>query len=405
MYLRALTLTNIRGFADLKLDFTDEKGGARLWTTIIGKNGTGKTSLLRSIAIGLASIPDANAMLAAPVGPLVSAGRKYGSIELELMPSRNSKKILTTHTTVKKQRSSERIRREGGYEEDDSVAGFVVAYGVGRTRLGRGQFRSYRILDSTETLFQYNAELTPPELTVRRLRDYLGQEIYTQALTGIFRAFDLPSDTKLELGQGGGLYVSGETIGARIPLEGLADGYRLNFAWIFDFYGWALQAGALTKNGGIKGILLIDELEQHTHPSIQMGLVPRLKMLWPQLQVVAATHSPLVMLGCEAEEVVVFMRKGNTIIAGDGGQALSGYSVEDALVDERLFDTEPCRPETREARADYEQFVAIPVEKRSAAETKKLQLLSRGLRPKGRGAARPSPLVQELQALRKKYDL
>lgn len=203
MYLRAITLTNIRGFADLKLNLTDEKGGARLWTTIIGMNGTGKTSLLRSIAIGLGSHSDANAMLAAPVGPLVSARKKYGSIELQLMPSRNSKKSLTIHTTVKKQKSSERIRREGGSEEDDSVAAFVVAYGVGRTRLGRGQFRSYRILDSTETLFQYDAELTPPELTVRRLGDYLGKNIYTQALSGIFRAFDLPSDTKLELGQGG----------------------------------------------------------------------------------------------------------------------------------------------------------------------------------------------------------
>ncbi len=128
-------------------------------------------------------------------------------------------------------------------------------------------------------------------------------------------------------------------------------------------------------------------------------------MLWPQLQVVAATHSPLLVLGSETEEVVVFKRKGNTIIAEDGGPALSGYSAEDVLMDERLFDTEPCRPETRKARADYEQLVAVPVEKRSAAETKKLQLLSRGLRPEGRGAARPSPLVQELQALRKKYDL
>ena len=116
MYLRAIALTNIRGFADLKLDFTDEKGGARLWTTIIGKNGTGKTSLLRSIAIGLSSHSDANAMLAAPVGPLVRARTKYGSIELQLMPSRNRKKNLTTRTIIKKQKSSERIRREGGYD-------------------------------------------------------------------------------------------------------------------------------------------------------------------------------------------------------------------------------------------------------------------------------------------------
>ena len=53
MYISKVTLKNIRGFADLQFDLTRDDGTYAGWTVFTGDNGSGKTSLLKAIAVGL----------------------------------------------------------------------------------------------------------------------------------------------------------------------------------------------------------------------------------------------------------------------------------------------------------------------------------------------------------------
>jgi hypothetical protein len=55
-------------------------------------------------------------------------------------------------------------------------------------------------------------------------------------------------------------------------------------------------------------LILMDEIDAHMHPSWQQQLLVRLKKLLPNVQVIATTHSPLVVAGLEVEEVTRFMR-------------------------------------------------------------------------------------------------
>jgi DNA repair exonuclease SbcCD ATPase subunit len=85
--LASLELEHIRGFDHLVLDFEARRtADPTLGNTavIIGQNGTNKSTLLRSIALGLASREDASAMLSAPIGALVRKGSKSGSITVSL---------------------------------------------------------------------------------------------------------------------------------------------------------------------------------------------------------------------------------------------------------------------------------------------------------------------------------
>jgi hypothetical protein len=43
------------------------------------------------------------------------------------------------------------------------------------------------------------------------------------------------------------------------------------------------------------GVLLIDEIEQHLHPALQLEIVNGLRRAFPLLQIIATTHSPLVL--------------------------------------------------------------------------------------------------------------
>ena len=414
MYLRKIHLENIRDFEDFTLDMTDDKGAARLWTVLIGANGTGKTTLLRAIAIGLANESDANSMLASPIGDLVGRGKDRGTIKVSIAADDDRAHPVTLCTIVRSSGQRETISRSIEFDlgpEGDNLdyvtnfEPFLVGYGVSRTRSGKDLLRNPRIFDNTRTLFDYDAELTPAELTLRRIQDFLGQEPYDRAMAGIGRALNLPPDTKVSVGEGGGLTVRGGPIPEEMPLDGWADGYRLSLGWMLDLYGCALHSDSLTEDGGIRGILLLDEVEQHTHPSVQLNLVPRLKKLWPELQVVATTHSPLVVLNAEANETVGLVRRDQCIAVAPQSTSFEGYSMEDILEDERLFNTTAERPETIDSQSDFKRAASIPPEERSAEDRRLLSEAAVSLRRQPTSPASKGSLLEDLQALRDKYNL
>lgn len=52
---------------------------------------------------------------------------------------------------------------------------------------------------------------------------------------------------------------------------------------------------------GIVGIVVIDEIELHLHTSLQIEILPKLIKLFPKVQFVITTHSPLFLLGMRDE--------------------------------------------------------------------------------------------------------
>lgn len=51
----------------------------------------------------------------------------------------------------------------------------------------------------------------------------------------------------------------------------------------------------------IKGIVVIDEIELHLHSTLQREVLPKLIALFPKIQFIITTHSPLFLLGMEDE--------------------------------------------------------------------------------------------------------
>ena len=59
-------------------------------------------------------------------------------------------------------------------------------------------------------------------------------------------------------------------------------------------------------------ILLIDEIENHLHPTWQRRVIPALLEHFPGLQIFATTHSPFVVAGLKAGQVHLLKRDENT---------------------------------------------------------------------------------------------
>ena len=66
-------------------------------------------------------------------------------------------------------------------------------------------------------------------------------------------------------------------------------------------YGERLDLNWSTRLADITGIVLIDEIDAHLHSSLQYGVVPQLIKLFPKVQFIVSSHSPLFLLGMEKE--------------------------------------------------------------------------------------------------------
>jgi predicted ATP-binding protein involved in virulence len=89
-----------------------------------------------------------------------------------------------------------------------------------------------------------------------------------------------------------------------LELEQLSDGYRNLLAVVLDFARRLAQAHPSWDNPlEAPGILLIDEIELHLHPGWQQSIIPNLRKVFPDTQLILATHSPQVLTTVRKEHV------------------------------------------------------------------------------------------------------
>lgn len=78
-----IELSNIRCFEKLTIDLKENDKPIQ-WAMILGDNAVGKTTLLRSIALGLCNVSDATALMRSIAGGFVRQGKDLGYIKIQL---------------------------------------------------------------------------------------------------------------------------------------------------------------------------------------------------------------------------------------------------------------------------------------------------------------------------------
>lgn len=87
--------------------------------------------------------------------------------------------------------------------------------------------------------------------------------------------------------------------GTRIPFTELPTGYLRFFSMVVDI---ACRGYLLNKNCNPDGIVLIDELDLHLHPSVERTILKRLRTTFTRIQWFVSTHSPLVLSAFEQKD-------------------------------------------------------------------------------------------------------
>jgi hypothetical protein len=290
-------LKNVRCFRKLDVELPRSGGG---WSMFVGDNATGKSALLRSIAMGLCDEASAAGLLKESDEGYIRRGCHSATITIHLRDDENPRRDFMIHTEIRRSwkgkktifRDLVRQRTSPGRKDFPWNQLFVSGYGAGRGVSGAGDISSYSVIDAVYNMFNYLEGLQNPELTIRRLRDRRhGKAIEKRSILTALAQFSQVENVRLTTQ---GVLVDGPW-GKGMPLRDLADGYRAAFIWVADLIGWALTfKPSLRGTQGIRGIVLIDEIEEHLHARWQRRAIGDLRQLFPNVQFIATTHSPLI---------------------------------------------------------------------------------------------------------------
>lgn len=387
MYLRHLQVRNVKLLRDVKVDFVGADDRPRMWTVFVGENRLCKTTLLQTIAAAacgqdrgtqlvtdvIASWPD----LRNPVPLSIEAEfgfsetrnkhRLYPDLTRDAMKRVVKTPVPQLWSRLELAPDNRVFQGISGYTGDattgDPLAAarrlalpdwFVAGYGPSRLLPGAGKTarQSEPTLDRMRPLFRES-------LIGTGFIELLGEELgrsFVKVLEAVFVAGELlPHVTALELRGRGGIRSGKDMIDAqsfemdlldihgkriRVPATWLSQGYQSLIAWLADLVGQILlDAGEPVEAADMEGLVLVDEIDVHLHPTWQVRLIPALKKVFPRLQFIATTHSPMVLPALAAEEVYLLSQdaEGNVTAqpSAKSPALLTGSELYDAFFDIR----------------------------------------------------------------------
>jgi predicted ATP-binding protein involved in virulence len=85
----------------------------------------------------------------------------------------------------------------------------------------------------------------------------------------------------------------------------LAAGYKNIIAMVGDMINRLSQQQIVEDFKNLTGIVLIDEIDLHLHPKYQKLFVQKLTELFPKIQFIVSTHSPIPLLGAPKNSVII----------------------------------------------------------------------------------------------------
>ena len=105
------------------------------------------------------------------------------------------------------------------------------------------------------------------------------------------------------------------------------------------------------------GLLLIDEAENHLHPKWQKTFLNTILEIFPNLQIIASTHSPFIVSSVENAKVFVCKSMINNSIIVDKTAQYSNKPIEEVLLSD-VFNTERFNQEITQLLAARDEAIA-----------------------------------------------
>jgi predicted ATPase len=297
----ALQWLYVRNFRGIKILLLEPLPVDTKWIFVTGKNGFGKSSLLQAIALSLWGVRD-------------ESNREWADASATVQSTFNATKDGLFYNDIDYQRYT--------FSYGRIIHGHLATYGSSRlqinptaTRLepdSGGQFATlYHLFNNDGSLLSVDQWLIDlqgydkPQFKqlVNLLKALIpalhSVEVLYDPARKIPQAIFYEKD-ETDDGKKGHHYEQG------VPFKQLASGFQNIIALVADMVRrLSLTNLSAQDYKNLTGIVIIDELELHLHPKLQRELPKTLSELFPNVQFIASTHSPIPLLGAPNESIVL----------------------------------------------------------------------------------------------------
>lgn len=362
MHLTKFTIKNIRSIE--QFEFVVDSASAPGWHVILGDNGSGKSSVIRAVALLFSGGRHVSATRQT-WNDWLRSGAEEAAISATLHRDNEDQfKTQGPHVTsftvgVKLAQTSDSLGRQNveiGFTGKQTTPNRTIwSPAVGWFSASFGPFRRFsggdrdwdRLFLSSEyrrtaghlSAFGEDVALTEAfrwlqQLHIASLEGHAAQNVKIRdAVIGFVNNSDLlPHGAKIS-------DVTSQAIMLKdgnkndVLLEQMSDGYRsilsLTFELLrqmFEVYGSDLMLQNIDGDGGIvsvPGVVAIDEVDAHLHPTWQARIGEWFLQRFPKVQFIVTTHSPII---CRAA------RKGSIWklpTPGSGGESFRVKGIEE----------------------------------------------------------------------------
>jgi len=309
----------VRCYKILELNFEtfiNEARSLRSRTIILGNNGSGKTTILKSIALLLSGSSAMGELLGNP-NKWIRNKSKSCSISGVLETSNNEEREITIRIERNDTLSKVISRNEESLNLLDQALEYTernylnIGYGIHR-RIGGSGFDNKssnynnKRAENVATLFNSQASLFPFESWIMDIDYQEGERGIKRIIKSLNKLIPESRFHSIDKKRKKVLFKNKDGI---IDFDQLSDGFQITANWLGDLlYRISDKYEDYSNPFKANFILLVDEIGLHLHPSWQRTIIQSISNLFKNVQIIATTHSPFIAQQAGPEELFTIIR-------------------------------------------------------------------------------------------------
>ncbi len=372
--IEKLELENIGHFAKVKILFNDQIN------CLIGENGTGKSTILRSIALALVGAKSKDVKLRKIHELLKIDGvdddgdsiiNKTGKISLYYSIDGESKRNIINFAfengTVEVYESGDFDIISKSYNLKSLIVGFPQMRGESSektnlvSRAPQANIADLvplinstgddRLSEFSEWILMQFGEANKKVARSKKI-NLVDTEEY-RLIEKVFNVISKLTERKIAFldvsynQSPAQIIVSTYDSKKGIPLDLISQGFKVVLGWVGYYLQRLVEAYPMSKAdfNHENSILLVDEVDTFIHPRWQSEFINNLKEIFTKTQFIVSTHSPLVVAGLEPNNIIDLVYNRGRIIVNpseldikylDVGSILLGYFGLKSVVNTKL---------------------------------------------------------------------